>query len=130
MVLRDLAIPARAGVGHPVDMTSISSPVPGSAAPARLPATLRLGAVHLTVTDLAASVGWYERALGLRLHHREGSVAELGAVAAGQLPPGLSLSTSGRISGTPTTTGTFAFTAAVSDDAGARTTRQFSIAVS
>jgi len=59
-------------------MTSISSPIPDEAAPARLPATLRLGAVHLTVTDLAASVRWYEQALGLRVHDREASVAELG----------------------------------------------------
>jgi len=52
------------------------------------------------------------------------------SVVAGQLPPGLSLSASGRISGTPATAGTFPFAVAVSDDTGARTTRQFSIAVS
>jgi catechol 2,3-dioxygenase len=31
-----------------------------------LPATLRLGPVHLVVSDLERSVAWYERALGLR----------------------------------------------------------------
>ena len=44
-----------------------------------LPATLRLGAVHLTVTDLDRSVAFYEDSLGLRLHRREDPVAALGA---------------------------------------------------
>ena len=44
----------------------------------QLPATLRLGAVHLTVADLDRSIAWYERALGLRLHRRDGGVAALG----------------------------------------------------
>jgi catechol 2,3-dioxygenase len=43
-----------------------------------LPATLRLGAVHLTVADVARSVGWYQRALGLRVHSDRAGVAELG----------------------------------------------------
>jgi catechol 2,3-dioxygenase len=46
-----------------------------------LPATLRLGAVALTVTDLDRSVAWYEAALGLHLHRHDadGGVAALGA---------------------------------------------------
>ncbi len=47
--------------------------------PATLPATLRLGAVHLTVTDLDRSVGFYQDALGLRQQRREDGVAALGA---------------------------------------------------
>jgi catechol 2,3-dioxygenase len=43
-----------------------------------LPATLRLGAVHLTVADVDRSVAWYQRALGLRVHSHAGTVAELG----------------------------------------------------
>jgi catechol 2,3-dioxygenase len=43
-----------------------------------LPAALRLGAVHVTVSDLDRSVAWYATALGLRVHRREGSLAELG----------------------------------------------------
>ena len=50
-----------------------------TASPPRLPATLRLGAVHLTVTDLDRSVAFYEDAIGLRLHRREDSVAVMGA---------------------------------------------------
>lgn len=49
---------------------SVSSPV--------LPATLRLGAVHLTVTDLDRSVSFYEEAIGLRLHRRDDPVAAMG----------------------------------------------------
>ena len=45
---------------------------------ARLPATLRLGAVHLTVSDLDRSLGFYEDAIGLRLHRREGALAAMG----------------------------------------------------
>ena len=44
-----------------------------------LPATLRLGAVHLTVTDLDRSVGFYQDSLGLQLQRREDPVAALGA---------------------------------------------------
>jgi catechol 2,3-dioxygenase len=44
-----------------------------------LPASLRVGAVELTVTDLDRSVGFYESALGLRLHRRADGRAALGA---------------------------------------------------
>jgi catechol 2,3-dioxygenase len=45
---------------------------------ARLPATLRLGAVHLTVTDLDRSVAFYEKAVGLKTHRREEGEAAMG----------------------------------------------------
>ena len=35
-----------------------------------LPSALRLGAVELTVRDLDRAIGWYQQALGLRLHGR------------------------------------------------------------
>ena len=44
-----------------------------------LPASLRLGAVELTVTDLDRSVAFYETSIGLRLHRRDGDRAALGA---------------------------------------------------
>ncbi len=44
-----------------------------------LPSSTRLGPVHLTVTDLDRSVGFYQDAIGLRQHAREGDVAALGA---------------------------------------------------
>lgn len=43
-----------------------------------LPATLRLGAVHLTVASVDRSVAWYQRALGLRVHRHDATEAELG----------------------------------------------------
>jgi len=43
-----------------------------------LPATLTLGAVHLTVSDLDRSVAWYQRSLGLRVHSHEPTTAALG----------------------------------------------------
>jgi catechol 2,3-dioxygenase len=43
-----------------------------------LPATLRLGAVHLVVTDLDRSVAWYQAALGMRVQRQDVGVAALG----------------------------------------------------
>ena len=43
-----------------------------------LPPALRLGAVHLNVTDVDRSVAWYQEALGLRVHAHEAARAELG----------------------------------------------------
>src|SRR3954453_10715525 len=59
----------------------MSTPTPAhtSVSAARLPATLRLGPVDITVTDLDRSVDWYRSSVGLRLHRREGSVAALGS---------------------------------------------------
>ncbi len=48
------------------------------APPPSLPATLRLGPVHLTVSDLARSVDWYQSALGLRVHEHDAAFAQLG----------------------------------------------------
>jgi catechol 2,3-dioxygenase len=47
--------------------------------PARLGDATRLGAVHLVVSDLDRSVAYYQAAIGLRLHHRDGSTAAMGA---------------------------------------------------
>jgi catechol 2,3-dioxygenase len=53
---------------------------PAAAGLSTLPATLRLGPVALTVTDLDRSVAWYQSALGLHLHRRDpdGGTAALG----------------------------------------------------
>jgi catechol 2,3-dioxygenase len=42
---------------------------------------LRLGATHLTVTDLDRSVAFYQDAIGLRVHRRDDGVAALGTGA-------------------------------------------------
>jgi catechol 2,3-dioxygenase len=46
---------------------------------ATLPGTLRLGPVHLTVTDLDRSLRFYETSIGLRTGRRDGGEAVLGA---------------------------------------------------
>src|ERR1700751_4673094 len=46
--------------------------------PPTLPAALRLGPVHLNVTDVDRSVAWYQRSLGLRVHRHDTAEAELG----------------------------------------------------
>jgi catechol 2,3-dioxygenase len=57
-------------------MTTTSASTTG---PATLPDGLRLGPVHLTVTDLARSIPFYENSIGLELARREGAQAALGA---------------------------------------------------
>jgi catechol 2,3-dioxygenase len=56
---------------------SASQPDP-AASRAALPAALSLGPVTLKVIDLNRSVAWYQRSLGLKLHRREPTLAELG----------------------------------------------------
>jgi catechol 2,3-dioxygenase len=46
-----------------------------------LPDDLRLGPVHIAVTDLDHSIAFYEESIGLQLHGRDGEVARLGAGA-------------------------------------------------
>jgi catechol 2,3-dioxygenase len=47
--------------------------------PPVLPDSLRLGPVHLTVSDIDGSIAFYENALGLQVHHRDHGTAALGA---------------------------------------------------
>jgi catechol 2,3-dioxygenase len=54
------------------------SPAADTAPVPHLPATLRLGPVHLTVSTLDGSIAFYARALGLRVHDRDANVATLG----------------------------------------------------
>ena len=51
------------------------------------------------------------------------------AVTAGALPPGLTLSAAGAISGTPTATGTFNFTVAVSDNSGCSGSQAYGVTI-
>jgi catechol 2,3-dioxygenase len=56
---------------HPVGVSTISET-------SVLPATLRLGAVHLTVASLDRAVAWYQDSLGLRAHELQDGRASLG----------------------------------------------------
>lgn len=60
-------------------MSSMSTPSTAPSSTPTLPDALRLGAAHLTVTDLDRSVAWYQDVAGLRQHGRDGAVARLGA---------------------------------------------------
>ena len=51
------------------------------------------------------------------------------AITSGALPPGLTLAANGTISGTPTATGTFNFTATVNDASGCSSSQSYSITV-
>jgi catechol 2,3-dioxygenase len=62
-------------------MSTIENPNTETAAVAMLPDALRLGPVHLTVSDLDGSIDYYERRVGLQLHGRGGDTATLGAGA-------------------------------------------------
>src|SRR3954453_6635019 len=50
----------------------------GAPAVAAIPAATRVGAVHLSVSDLGRSTDYYETAIGLRVHRRDGDRAALG----------------------------------------------------
>jgi catechol 2,3-dioxygenase len=65
--------PDHAGMSEMSVLTAADAP-----GPATLPDALRLGAAHLTVTDLDRSVAWYQRALGLRVHRHDVAEAALG----------------------------------------------------
>jgi catechol 2,3-dioxygenase len=54
---------------------------PRSTTGAALADATRLGAVHLTVTNLDRSLAFYEEAIGLQVHRRDGAAAALGAGA-------------------------------------------------
>jgi catechol 2,3-dioxygenase len=51
----------------------------GAPAVAAVPAATHMGAVHLSVADLGRSIAYYESAIGLRVHDRDGARASLGA---------------------------------------------------
>jgi catechol 2,3-dioxygenase len=50
-----------------------------------LPRTLKLGPVHLNISDLDRSVAYYERSLGLQVRSRADGVAELGDATSASL---------------------------------------------
>ena len=69
------AVKLRSNTGHALSLLEISTM---TTVTPTLPATLALGAVQLTVTNLDRSVAWYERALGLAVHERSDTSAALG----------------------------------------------------
>jgi hypothetical protein len=78
--------------------------------------TIQGGAPPLAVTSDTLASGEVELSYSFALTASGGGTATRSwSVTSGQLPPGLALSSDGRLSGMPTTAGTFSFTATVSD---------------
>jgi catechol 2,3-dioxygenase len=63
-------------MGAPRDPEELTAA--GAPAQSELPPDTRMGPVHLTVADLDRSLSYYEAAIGLREHAREGGRARLG----------------------------------------------------
>ncbi|HKQ56618.1 MAG TPA: putative Ig domain-containing protein, partial [Candidatus Eisenbacteria bacterium] len=83
----------------------------GAGAPAALP----IQNAPLTVLPATLPDGTTGAAYSQAFTTTEGVDPQTWAVTAGSLPPGLTLSTAGLLSGIPTTTGTFPFTVGVTD---------------
>jgi hypothetical protein len=84
--------------------------------------------LNITTTTLpAATVG---TAYSQTLAATGGTTPYTWSLAAGTLPPGLSLSGGGVLNGTPTTAGSFSFTVRVTDSASAADTQPLSLTVS
>ncbi|HJW03531.1 MAG TPA: Ig-like domain-containing protein, partial [Azospira sp.] len=64
-----------------------------------------------------------------QLFSASGGTSYTYAVAAGTLPPGLTLSTAGSLSGTPTTAGTYLFSVKATDASGATATNAYSLTI-
>jgi hypothetical protein len=77
--------------------------------------TLPSGTVHVAYSAAVAAVG--------------GTAPYTWSLASGSLPPGLSISPSGTITGTPTMAGTFTFTIKATDSVAATATQTFTITV-
>jgi hypothetical protein len=78
--------------------------------------TIQAGAPPLAVTTSTLLTGEGDLSYSVTLTASGGGTAnQVWSLTEGQLPPGLTLSSDGRISGTPTTAGTYTFTATVSN---------------
>jgi hypothetical protein len=84
----------------------------------------------LTITTGTLPGGRVGVAYSTQLAAANGSTPYSWSIVSGALPTGLSLSTGGLITGTPSKVGTYTFTAQVRDAASATATKQFSIRVS
>ncbi len=90
--------------------------------------TVQIGA-SVTIVTTSLNNGAVGTPYSQTLQAAGGSAPYTWALATGQLPPGLVLSTAGILSGTPQTAGPFAFTVRVTDSSQAQATRQFSLQI-
>jgi len=89
------------------------------------------GGNTVTVTNPGSQTGTVGTALsGLQIHATDSASGQTLTYSASGLPPGLSISAAGLISGTPTTAGTYGVTVTATDATGASGTATFSWTVS
>jgi hypothetical protein len=73
------------------------------------------GAPPLAITSSSLLTGEVDLSYSATLNASGGSGSRTWSMTSGQLPPGLTLTTDGHLSGTPTAAGTYSFTATVTD---------------
>lgn len=116
-----------AGFSGTDSFTYTATNASGTSSPATVSVTVSAPTLSLSPTSLpSGTVGSsYSASLSASL----GTAPYSYAVTAGALPAGLSLSSSGIFSGTPTSSGTSSFTVTATDDLGATGSRAYAIAV-
>jgi hypothetical protein len=89
-----------------------------------------VAAAALTITTTSPlPPGMVARGYGLTFQATGGTAPRQWSRQSGTIPPGLTLAAGGRLSGTPTTAGTFNFTVRVTDASGAFATRAMSLTI-
>jgi hypothetical protein len=83
----------------------------------------------LTITNPSVDPGAVNRSYWVILRADGGVPGYLWTLRAGALPPGLQLTSRGDLAGTPSTAGTYSFTAGVSDSRGTTADRTYSITI-
>lgn len=91
--------------------------------------TVGTSTAPVSVTTATLAAGTAGNGYDASLLATGGSTPYVWEISAGALPPGLALSQAGRITGTPTTAGTYSFTARVTDVNGGQATQALSITI-
>ncbi|WP_329426066.1 putative Ig domain-containing protein [Streptosporangium sp. NBC_01495] len=115
------------GVSYTFTVTAVNAAGPG---PASLPSSAVVPNAAPAFTFAAPPAGEVNVAYSVPLTVAGGTAPYVWSVSAGSLPPGLALNAStGVLSGTPTTGGTYSFTARVTDASNVSTTRAVTLVI-
>jgi hypothetical protein len=83
----------------------------------------------LTITSTSLAAGSINTGYNATLTASGGTTPYTWSVSSGQLPTGITLASSGAISGTPTTAGSYGFTLQVADSAGHQTSQAYTVSI-